>query len=154
MNKLEREEMVKYVKELNTYIILALFFIVYAVGTLIFMIFEIFMEFILEIKRRMFKIFKKNTLKICWIHQNWDKWKEYKDKRRRNCYICYRCINFYSFRNFFGIISRSKRKMFKSFKGKTCKKTSERKRTFGWRRLWNYRRNEHLKRRPEGPFFI
>lgn len=64
MNKLEREEMVKYVKELNTYIILALFFIVYAVGTLIFMIFEIFMEFILEIKRRMFKIFKKNTLKI------------------------------------------------------------------------------------------
>lgn len=59
MNKLEREEMVKYVKELNTYIILALFFIVYAVGTLIFMIFEIFMEFILEIKRRMFKIFKK-----------------------------------------------------------------------------------------------
>ena len=65
MNKLEREEMVKYVKELNTYIILALFFIVYAVGTLIFMIFEIFMEFILEIKRRMFKIFKKNTLKIC-----------------------------------------------------------------------------------------
>lgn len=64
MNKLESEEMVKYVKELNTYIILALFFIVYAVGTLIFMIFEIFMEFILEIKRRMFKIFKKNTLKI------------------------------------------------------------------------------------------
>lgn len=59
MNKLEREEMVKYVKELNTYIILALFFIVYTVGTLIFMIFEIFMEFILEIKRRMFKIFKK-----------------------------------------------------------------------------------------------
>lgn len=64
MNKLESEEMVKYVKELNTYIILALFFIVYAVGTLIFMIFEIFMEFIIEIKRRMFKIFKKNTLKI------------------------------------------------------------------------------------------
>lgn len=61
MEKRQREEMAAYVKELNTYIILALFFVVYAVGTLIFMIFEIFMEFILEIKRRMFKSFKKKT---------------------------------------------------------------------------------------------
>jgi hypothetical protein len=61
MEKRQREEMVTYIKELNTYIILALFFIVYAVGTLIFMIFEIFMEFILEIKKRMFKIFKEKA---------------------------------------------------------------------------------------------
>ena len=61
MEKRQREEMAAYVKELNTYIILALFFIVYAVSTLIFMIFEIFMEFILEIKRRVFKFFKKKT---------------------------------------------------------------------------------------------
>lgn len=61
MEKRQREEIVTYIKELNTYIILALFFIVYAVGTLIFMIFEIFMEFILEIKKRMFKIFKEKA---------------------------------------------------------------------------------------------
>ena len=61
MEKRQREEMVTYIKELNTYIILALFFIVYAVGTLIFMIFEIFMEFLLEIKKRMFKIFKEKA---------------------------------------------------------------------------------------------
>ena len=51
MNKLDREEMVTYVKELNTYIMLAL----------IFMIFEIFMEFIFEIKRRVFESFTENA---------------------------------------------------------------------------------------------
>lgn len=61
MNKLDREEMVTYVKELNTYIMLALIFIIYFIGTLIFMIFEIFMEFIFEIKRRVFESFTENA---------------------------------------------------------------------------------------------
>ena len=61
MNKLDREEMVTYVKELNTYIMLALIFIIYFIGTLIFMIFEIFMEFIFEIKRREFESFTENA---------------------------------------------------------------------------------------------
>ena len=61
MNKVDREEMVTYVKELNTYIMLALIFIIYFIGTLIFMIFEIFMEFIFEIKRRVFESFTENA---------------------------------------------------------------------------------------------
>lgn len=44
MDKTDREEMNKYIKELNTYIILALFFIIYFIIETIFIVFEIFKE--------------------------------------------------------------------------------------------------------------
>lgn len=58
MDKRDREEMIAYIKEINTYIILSLILIVYVIIESIFIIFEFFREECLKISRKI-KSYKK-----------------------------------------------------------------------------------------------